>query len=87
MVKYKDYYNILGVSRSSTEQEIKAAYRKLARKYHPDTNRGDKTAEEKFKEISEAYEVLRDAEKRRRYDALGSGFRGGTEFKPPPKKN
>ncbi|MBI1859058.1 MAG: DnaJ domain-containing protein [Candidatus Melainabacteria bacterium] len=84
MVKYKDYYNILGVSRSSTEQEIKAAYRKLARKYHPDTNRGDKTAEEKFKEISEAYEVLRDAEKRRRYDALGSGFRGGTEFKPPP---
>lgn len=84
MVKFKDYYEILGVSRNATDQEIKSAYRKLARKYHPDTNKGDKTAEEKFKEVSEAYEALRDPEKRRRYDALGSGFSAGSEFTPPP---
>ena len=75
MVKYKDYYDILGVSRNSSEKEIKAAFRKLARKYHPDTNKGNKQAEEKFKEINEAYEALGDPEKRRRYDALGSSFR------------
>lgn len=84
MVKFRDYYEILGVSRSATEKDIKAAYRKLARRYHPDTNKGNKDAEEKFKEVSEAYEVLRDSEKRRRYDALGSGFREGSDFTPPP---
>lgn len=64
----KDLYNILGVSKTATEAEIKSAYRKLARKYHPDTNKGDKAAEEKFKEISSAYNILNDKEKRQKYD-------------------
>ncbi len=68
---YKDYYKILGVDRNATDKEIKAAFRRLARKYHPDVNPGDKSAEEKFKEISEAYEVLSDPEKRRKYDQFG----------------
>ena len=84
MVKYKDYYEILGVPRNATSKEIKAAFRKLARKYHPDANKNNKSAEEKFKEINEAYEVLSDAEKRRRYDTLGNSFRGGNDFTPPP---
>ena len=84
MVKYKDYYDILGVTRNTSDKEIKSAFRKLARKYHPDTNKGNKQAEEKFKEINEAYEALGDPEKRRRYDALGSSFREGSEFTPPP---
>jgi molecular chaperone DnaJ len=67
----KDYYEILGVSRSATEKDLKAAYRKLARKYHPDVNPGDKHAEEKFKEISAAFAVLSDPEKRARYDRGG----------------
>lgn len=67
----KDYYEILGIPRNATEEEIKKAYRKLAIKYHPDKNPGDKTAEEKFKEINEAYEVLSDKEKRARYDQFG----------------
>ena len=87
MVKYKDYYEILGVSRNSTEKEIKTAFRKLARKYHPDANKNNKEAEEKFKGINEAYEVLGDAEKRKKYDTLGNNFRGGSDFRPPPGFN
>ncbi len=71
----KDYYATLGVSKQASEQEIKKAYRKLAVKYHPDKNPGDKQAEEKFKEISEAYAVLSDAEKKKQYDQFGdTGF-------------
>ncbi len=74
----KDYYAILGVSRSATQEEIKKAYRRLAIKYHPDRNPGDKEAEEKFKEAAEAYEILGDPEKRARYDQFGdAAFAGG----------
>lgn len=71
---YKDYYKTLGVERKSSADEIRAAYRKLAMKYHPDKNPGDKKAEEKFKEINEAYQVLSDEQKRAHYDRLGSAY-------------
>ena len=81
----RDYYEVLGVEKHASDSEIKKAYRKLAMKYHPDQNPGDKTAEEKFKEVNEAYEVLSDADKQARYDQFGFAgvdptFAGGNPF-------
>jgi curved DNA-binding protein len=73
-MEYRDYYKILGVERSASPDEVRAAYRKLALKHHPDRNPGDKQAEDKFKEINEAYQVLSDSQKRARYDQLGSAY-------------
>jgi curved DNA-binding protein len=81
-VEYKDYYNIMGVGRDASADDIKRAYRRLARKYHPDVSK-EKDAEERFKELGEAYEVLRDPEKRSAYDALGTR-KPGEDFRPPP---
>jgi molecular chaperone DnaJ/curved DNA-binding protein len=77
---YKDYYKILGVEKSASEKQIKDAYRRLARKHHPDVNPGDKAAEEKFKEVSEAYEVLSDTDKRKKYDQFGDQWRMYSEM-------
>src|SRR5215471_13597290 len=83
-VKFQDYYEILGVARNASDADIKKAYRKLARKYHPDFNPNNKQAEEKFKQTQEAYEVLSDGEKRKKYDQLGANWKSGAEFTPPP---
>lgn len=72
---YKDYYKVLGVAKNATDDEIKKAYRKLAVKYHPDKNQGDKEAEAKFKEVAEAYEVLKDPDKRKKYDEMGANWK------------
>ena len=81
---FKDYYSSLGVAKTASQKEIKAAYRKLARKHHPDVNKDKATAEEKFKQLNEAYEVLGDPEKRKKYDELGANWDQPGGFQPPP---
>ena len=83
-VGYKDYYQILDIKRDASPEDIQKAYKTLARKYHPDLNQNDKNAENKFKDIGEAYEVLKDPKKRAQYDALGSSWKHGQNFSPPP---
>jgi curved DNA-binding protein len=86
-VKFRDYYEVLGVPRTANPEEIKRAYRQLARKHHPDLQPAAEraAAAERFKEINEAYEVLSDPDKRSRYDSLGAGWKGGADFTPPPR--
>ena len=81
-MEYKDYYKILGVEKKATQDEIKKAFRKLAKKHHPDLHPDDESAQEKFKEVNEAYEVLNDKEKRKQYDTFGSNFSNGQNFDP-----
>ncbi len=83
-VEYKDYYKLLGVTKSASKDDVAKAFKKLARKYHPDLNPNDKDAEAKFKEINEAYEVLKDDEKRKLYDQLGPNWQHGQNFQRPP---
>ena len=82
-MQFKDYYETLGVPRGADAEEIKRAYRKLARKFHPDVSK-ERNAEAKFKDVQEAYEVLKDSEKRAAYDQLGRNYRPGQQFRPPP---
>ncbi|MFO1478156.1 MAG: J domain-containing protein [Verrucomicrobiota bacterium] len=83
-VRYKDYYETLGVPRTASDADIKKAFRKLAREFHPDVAKDKKQAEERFKEINEAYEVLSDPANRKKYDELGANWKSGAEFRPPP---
>jgi len=80
----KNFYDILGVNHNASQQEIKRAYRQLARKYHPDVNPGDNSAEAKFKEINEAYEVLSDKENRKKYDQFGDQWQFADQFSRHP---
>src|ERR1700759_4871810 len=82
-VQFKDYYEVLGVGRTASADEIKKSFRKLARQYHPDVAKYKKKAEEKFKEINEAYEVLSDPTKRKKYDQLGANWKQGADFQTP----
>lgn len=82
-MEFQDYYEIMGVDRDATQEDIKRAYRKLARKYHPDVSKED-DAELKFKQVGEAYAVLKDPEKRAAYDELGADWKAGQDFRPPP---
>lgn len=86
-VQFKDYYQTLGVAREASADEIRKAFRKLARQYHPDVAKNKTEAEARFKEINEAYEVLGDPEKRKKYDDLGPNWKQGAEFRPPPGWN
>lgn len=85
-VQYKDYYASLGVPRTASEADIKKAFRKLAREYHPDVAKDKKRSEEKFKEVNEAYEVLGDPAKRKRYDELGANWKSGADFRQPGQR-
>lgn len=82
----RDYYGILGIGRNATQKDVKKAYRRLARKFHPDLNPGDKSAEDKFKEINEAYEILSDSEKRRKYDRVGDEWQYAEQFAQPGQR-
>ena len=85
-MEYKDYYKIMGLTRDAAPEDVKRAYRKLSRQFHPDLSK-EKNAEARFKEIGEAYEVLKDPEKRAAYDQLGANWKAGQDFRPPPRWN